>query len=1000
MEKTVLQNVLLPETSGSDTTELYARFFGDATVFDGKILLSGGAEVSFDTYFGVFSIEKWKKYTEINDFSLTVYAKGKYDLTVSKRYFLPDGQQGNVTLFTKSCEDETTVSLPNETQGVLYFSLRAHGFVTFERATFNGALPNRKEIKLCGVICTYRREEYVKRNVSAIKDLAENETSPLRGKLDLIVVDNGKTLEGLESDSVTLIRNKNVGGAGGFTRGLIAFNERKEKFGYTHVLLMDDDVSFEKEAIFRTVTLLSALKDDYKDAFIGGSMFRLDRKFIQNELADRWDFQKGKVAPVCPMLDMRKAENVAESEKERPIDYFSWWYCVMPADVPADDNLPLPIFIKRDDIEYGLRNGKTFLTLSGINVWHEPFEDKRPAFLEYYYTRNRLIMETVLGKNFTKKEYKNQLKKEVVKDILAFRYNEAAAAISGMEDFVKGADFLKNTDPTALNKRLMGYNAKLTPMEKTLNEAQYNAKRRFSKVKKLLALFTMNGWLLPRGKTVVVPTVRPDYKALFGAKRAINVNKNGDGFVTEKSYKKALETWKYYKKTAKTFDKKFEWAKNDYRAKKNDLISLPFWKEYLNREEEPTENTVSDCLAYVREREEKSVERKTRLRLVADKGVRNALRLFSILKPIKNNRVVFVTVKRRGYCENLKYVAEKLKEKYGDKYDMYWMTEYPETCEEVKERGIKVVKNATVSYMLAHLTAKVVIYNDAVPSYVFKRKKQIYINLWHGAINYKHIGPKYLEKQGKYSMKKFLIRNPQPDYYLSGSEFFTENTADSFSFDKSIFLPWGLARNDILFEREKHEEIDEKVRAYFGIGKEKKIALYAPTFRNGYASDMHGLDVKKTLDALKDRFGGDFVMLYRGHAFVLGENKDGKDLLDATKYHDMQELLVSSSVLISDYSSAMWDMSFLGRPIFVFAPDMDEYVKSERSFAYPLEKWRYPIAKTNDELKEKIETFNENEFQNSMRKHHKEAGSYENENSSAKIAELVDGICFPKGKGE
>ena len=501
MEKTVLQNVLLPETSGSDTTELYARFFGDATVFDGKILLSGGAEVSFDTYFGVFSIEKWKKYTEINDFSLTVYAKGKYDLTVSKRYFLPDGQQGNVTLFTKSCEDETTVSLPNETQGVLYFSLRAHGFVTFERATFNGALPNRKEIKLCGVICTYRREEYVKRNVSAIKDLAENETPPLRGKLDLIVVDNGKTLNSalIENEYVSLIPNNNTGGSGGFARGYYeAVSSGKD---YTHILFMDDDMILDSEMLLRIYSLLRLRKAAYQNLSAGASMLKLSDRSTLHEAAAFWNGKQ--LTSIGNGLDMTNRDHVFTTACLPEGNYHAWWFYCFPANWQEIHGYPLPFFIKEDDIEYSLRCADHIASLCGIAVWHEDFDNKYDGFQEYYIKRNELILTSVCRQKPYAAFQIRKLILSVMKQTVFQRYFLADLIFRSYKDYLKGWKHFYLTNTIELNKELMASCAPLLSDEEL--QETYGVSFDIKKYERSLQepenlkkqALTLNGYLIP-----------------------------------------------------------------------------------------------------------------------------------------------------------------------------------------------------------------------------------------------------------------------------------------------------------------------------------------------------------------------------------------------------------------------------------------------------------------------------------------------------------------------
>ena len=123
------------------------------------------------------------------------------------------------------------------------------------------------------------------------------------------------------------------------------------------------------------------------------------------------------------------------------------------------------------------------------------------------------------------------------------------------------------------------------------------------------------------------------------------------------------------------------------------------------------------------------------------------------------------------------------------------------------------------------------------------------------------------------------------------------------------------------------------------------------------------------------------------------------NLIDATLYPDMQELMIASDALVSDYSSAMWDFSFLGRPVFVYAPDMQSYIDHERDFAFTPDRWPYAIAKSNEELSQAILAFDEEAYAERVRRHSEDAGSYENAHTCEKVAELIDGICSPTKKG-
>ena len=188
------------------------------------------------------------------------------------------------------------------------------------------------------------------------------------------------------------------------------------------------------------------------------------------------------------------------------------------------------------------------------------------------------------------------------------------------------------------------------------------------------------------------------------------------------------------------------------------------------------------------------------------------------------------------------------------------------------------------------------------------------------------------------------------------------------------------------------------MRDFYHIPDGKKIVLYAPTFRVQFESDLHELDVEGLRSALSDRFGGDWIVLYRGHYFVKNDDRSSENVIDATPYHDSQELLIASDVLVSDYSSMMWDMSFLRRPVFSYAPDVENYEKNERAFAYPMEKWPYDVAFDNESLANKIRAFDQTSSEQKLDAFLIEAGSYERPDTCKKITELVGKYAFPTEK--
>ena len=374
------------------------------------ILFQKGGIVTTDTYFNSLTIEKWAKYTKVSKVRLTLSLQGKFNVSlcwkqkISERYV--ERELKNITV---DADDRTQIMLeyPEETRGMFYFRIEA---IEKGGKFFGGYYATEiqeeeiRPVKLGIVICTYKREKYVCDNIRLMnQDIIENPDSPLYGRVEVFISDNGKTLKeyGLTSDKVHIFPNKNAGGAGGFTRGLIEILRCPEK-GITHALLMDDDVVIDTSSLLRTAVILSLLKEEYASAFIGGAMLRSDQRNIQVESGASWN--AGSLVALKANLDLRLWQSCLINEQEEYREYNAWWYCCFPMELVRADNLPLPVFIRGDDLEYGLRNMKTLILMNGICVWHEPFENKYSSFLEYYIIRNRLIDNSFHFPNWGRKE--------------------------------------------------------------------------------------------------------------------------------------------------------------------------------------------------------------------------------------------------------------------------------------------------------------------------------------------------------------------------------------------------------------------------------------------------------------------------------------------------------------------------------------------------------------------------------------------------------------------
>lgn len=958
-----------------------------------------GEVLDFSTYFNSFSIEKWTKYTDIDNVRLRVNLQGSFLIQLYHARRLGGKTVSNLLkdqyVVSDGVEDVLVPFPDNIREGILYFKLTALAEESiFRGGAYETIIKTQRcaNIRIAIGICTFHRETFVTNVLETLRtEILENKSSPLYGKLEIFVSDNGKTLKtDWNSEHICIFPNRNLGGAGGFTRVMLEIQKIRQERDISHILLMDDDIRLNVDSLIRTYTLLSLVKPEYKDAFVGGHMLKLDRPYIQSEAADYWDLSTHH--PVKPGYDLRDFNFVIKNEIEDSVNYFSWWYCCMPVDVVSDTNLPLPLFIKRDDIEYGLRCGRKFITMNGICVWHEAFEYKYSTYLEYYYFRNMCIMNSAHRPNFTSEVLIETLQARVNRFLKTYHYRDAELSILGVQHYLKGIDWLKEQDGEKLNAEIMKLGYKKQPINSTNSvfihdKFEYSiSKDPLGRKQKIIRLLTRNGELLPPNRTVIVPAYKPDPSMFYRAAKVINYEEvSNTAFITyhNKAYEHCIR--KLLKQTIQEIENRYERITEEYRARYSELTNVTFWEKYLfsNGEVQPVQSCLNEA------NKPKNTKYQYFVELIS--FVIRMLQVVLFWLPVKKNRIMIYAHERKGFACNPKYIVKKLKEKYGDKLEIIWVSMYPETCQEIKDMGIPVVLANTKRHILGYLRCRFYITNDCFPVWAIRRPGQKWLNTWHGAMNYKHIGYDYLVPKSSLGKHLFMLKNRQPNFFLSGSKFFTEDTAKSFHLDEAVFIPTGLPRNDALFEQ--REEIKAKIKTTYNIPVEKRLVLYAPTFRRGEKSNTYGMDFEEVCFALKKRFGGDWIVLFRNHSFVKGVQACA-GAVNVSAYHDMQDLLCASDVLISDYSSCLYDFALSGRPAIVYATDLEYYVNGDRSLAYPIEKWPYPMAESNQDLLQKITEFDENAYRTAVKKHMDDVGAYDKGDASEQVAKIIEKYCI------
>ncbi len=361
--------------------------------------------------------------------------------------------------------------------------------------------------------------------------------------------------------------------------------------------------------------------------------------------------------------------------------------------------------------------------------------------------------------------------------------------------------------------------------------------------------------------------------------------------------------------------------------------------------------------------------------------------------PLQRNKLFIDCYDGMGYRCSCKYVAKYILEHHLP-IEIVWKKRKQFSSglpEEIREIDVES------PYYLKELYTSKFILTNVVCNKV--RPEQYSIWMWHGT-PFKLVGAAPYEKTEE-NKKRFQKMYSGIDLFVSNCRVSTEAYRNDFYY-KGEITEWGCPRNDILLSPGHR---GDSIKSKMGISEEKNVLLYMPTFREDMASSFshYDLDIENVLKALRNSFRKDFVFVYRFHHWLYGQPECMgyyNEGINATMYEDTQELLLMSDVLITDYSSVMWDFSLMRKPVFLYQNDESEY-KAARGFYRSPEEWPYPKAHSSEEMVRMIERFDDTDYQKKLDLYFNDNISYESGSASQKIAErMLDVMEQPLKYGE
>ena len=427
-------------------------------------------------------------------------------------------------------------------------------------------------------------------------------------------------------------------------------------------------------------------------------------------------------------------------------------------------------------------------------------------------------------------------------------------------------------------------------------------------------------------------------------------------------------------------------------------------------------------------------------RTLREDVIEKEFKFFSLF-PVEKDKVVFCNV--WGYGDNPKWIAESYvrqlrrttslsKSAIAEK--VIFITSKPPLKEEINEDAecITFLKTNTKSAIYALATAGIWVDCNRKESYIQKRKNQIYIQTWHGGLPLKRLELDCREYLPQEYIKNALRDTGMTDIYISNSEYCNELYRRAFGFKKRIFC-FGSARMDPLIRpvrfsagamREKllsrlpesvfRRLLNEayikafkmKEQAKQGEEQEQKdhlrinIALYAPTYRDSVsevqerANELGG----SIINALENRFGGKFVVVTRFHPLAMSRVNhinsaylqfDEKErIIDGNEFSDLYSMMAAADVLITDYSNCMFEMSYVGKPVFLYATDVEQY-DDTRGMYFDYEKLPFPIAHNERELYDNINSYDREGYKEKQKEFFEDIGVTEDGRAAEKVAKLI-----------
>ncbi|MBV1863463.1 MAG: glycosyltransferase [Rhodobacteraceae bacterium] len=582
-----LQNIVFPEQTICTEQDLYFHLHGLSSLrgSDNTIHMRTGDQVQFDTYFNALSIGKWHENCTLKGLYLNLRGQGRFELLVW--HAIPDRSWEKICSEVIELKPETPFRADlshysqNATKGLIFFELRALTRAVFAGGEFQTETKLDTWPKLAVSITTFKREEAVKSTVMRLQNFLQN--FEYKENIHIFMVDNGQSVNTDPASNLTYIPNDNLGGAGGFARGL----QEAESAGYSHVLFTDDDASFPMESLYRTYTFLALAKDSRTT--VAGAMINNTTKWAMWENGAIFD---RKCMPLSSGMDLRNRDGVYHLELDsakldNPKLYGGWWYFAFP--VKHAKYHPYPFFVRGDDVSFSIANDFKINLLNGVLSFQDDFTEKESPLTWYLDLRSHMAHHLSLE---SMEVGSHQVAKIAIwfflRNFIKFQYETMETVLLAWEDVMRGPQFfLDNKDMAERRAQIkeLVHDELWQPVDANELEEKVSFDPNSNKFRRLLYRFGLNGHLIPfykfwANRIIVPPQDRGNLNICWGTCEITYLNSDRTkGYTTRLNRLRGLRLLfraaRYYVK----FRMMYPSLRKEYRDSYPEIASKDYWQD-------------------------------------------------------------------------------------------------------------------------------------------------------------------------------------------------------------------------------------------------------------------------------------------------------------------------------------------------------------------------------------------------------------------------------------